>query len=185
MQMQYRVLLLGTLGALFLGMPGLQAAEEARPTEAKATPPVRLEHAAPSIDKLIEEFVGAINDKDKGRLRELRVSQDEYVGLILPGSVEPGARRPHYNQEEIEYLWGILNGKSVYAEANLIASFGGHNATVTEKEFRKGVTKYADYTAYKQVILTLKDDKGTEATMRIGSIAEVDGQFKFISYVRD
>jgi len=79
----------------------------------------------------------------------------------------------------------MLNGKSVYVEANLIASFGGHHAMVMEKEFRKGKKKYADYTAYKQLILTLKDDKGTEATMKIGSIAEVDGQFKFISYVRD
>src|SRR5215467_3443202 len=175
-----RLLLLGTLGALFLGMAGVRASDEAKPT-----PTARLEHAAPSIDKLIDEFVAAINDKDKARLRQLRVSQEEYVGLILPGSVQAGAHRPQYNQEEIEYLWGILNGKSIYAEAGLLASFGGHHATVTEKDFRKGVKKYADYTAYKQLTLTLKDDKGTEATMRIGSIAEVDGQFKFISYVRD
>jgi hypothetical protein len=146
---------------------------------------VRFQHGAPSIDKLIDEFIEAINDRDKVRLRQLRVSQEEYLGVILPGSVEPGERRPQYNQEESDYLWGMLNGKSVYAEANLIASFGGHHATVTEKEFRKGTKKYADYTAYKQLVLTLKDDKGTEATMRIGSIAEKDGQFKFISYVRD
>jgi len=175
-----RLLLLGALCPLFVAMPDVRGSDEA-----KAAPAVRLEHAAPSIDKLIDEFVAAINDKDKARLRQLRVSQEEYVGLILPGSVQPGTRRPQYNQEETEYLWGMLNGKSIYAEAGLIASFGGHNATVTQKEFRKGITQYADYTAYKQLTLTLKDDKGTEATMRIGSIAEVDGQFKFISYVRD
>ncbi len=170
-----------TLGSLvFLGPPSVQASDEGKPVQA-----ARLQHGASSIDRLIDEFVEAINDKDKARLRQLRVSQEEYVGLILPGSVEPGERRPQYNQEEVDYLWGILNGKSIYVEANLIASFGGHHATVTEKEFRKGMTRYADYTAYKQLILTLKDDKGTEATMKIGSIAEVDGQFKFISYVRD
>ncbi len=166
--------------AVFFASPSVRASDEA-----KAAPAARLEHGAPSIDKLIDEFIRAINEKDKARLRDLRVSQEEYVGLILPGSVEPGERRPEYNQEERDYLWGMLNGKSVYVEANLLASFGGHHATVTEKEFRKGIKKYADYTAYKQLVLTLKDDKGTEATMRIGSIAEVDGQFKFISYVRD
>ena len=150
-----------------------------------AKPTARLQHGATSIEGLIDDFVHAINDRDKARLRQLRVSQEEYVGVILPGSVEPGERRPQYNQEEAEYLWGIVNGKSVYAEAGLLASFGGHHATVTEKEFRKGMKKFADYTAYKQLVLTLKDDKGTEATMRIGSVAEVDGQFKFISYVRD
>jgi hypothetical protein len=174
------------LGAVTLGVSlvfapdGSRASDETKPASA-----VRLEHGAPSIDKLIDDFVQAINDKDKARLRQLRVSQDEYAGLILPGSVEPGAHRPQYNQEEVEYLWGIVNGKSIYAEATLLASFGGHHATVTGKEFQKGTKKYADYTAYKQLRLTLKDDKGTEATMRIGSIAEVDGQFKFISYVQD
>ena len=118
-----RLLILGALmlGApVFLGPGGLQASDE-------GTPAARLEHAAPSIDRLIEDFVQAINDRDKVRLRQLRVSQEEYLGVILPGSVGPGERRPRYNQEEAEYLWGMLNGKSVYVEANLIASFGGHN----------------------------------------------------------
>ena len=178
-----RLLPLGVLAlgaAVLLGTRGVRATDAARPA-----PAARLQNGASSIDRLIDDFVQAINDKDKARLRQLRVSEEEYVGVILPGSVEPGGRPPQYNQEETEYLWGILNGKSIYTEANLIASFGGHHATVTEKEFRKGTKKYADYTAYKQLTLTLKDDKGTEATMRIGSIAEVDGQFKFISYVQD
>ena len=178
-----RLLILGAvaLGApVFFGPRGVQASDQGKPA-----PAARLQHAAPSIERLIDDFVQAINERDKVRLRQLRVSQEEYLGVILPGSVEPGERRPQYNQEEAEYLWGMLNGKSVYVEANLIASFGGHHAMVTEKQFRKGTKKYADYTAYKQLILTLKDDKGTEATMKIGSIAEVGGEFKFISYVRD
>jgi len=175
------VLLVGilTLGPqVSLGVRNASASGDEKPA-------TRLQHGASSIEGLIDDFVRAINEKDKARLRQLRVSQDEYIGVILPGSVEPGARKPQYNQEETEYLWGIVNGKSIYAEAGLLESFGGHHATVTGKEFRKGTTKYADYTAYKSLVLTLKDDNGTEATMRIGSIAEVDGQFKFISYARD
>ena len=177
-----RVMMIGlTIGApVLLGTGTMRASDDAKPAGA-----IRFQHAARSIDELIDEFVRAINEKNKARLRELRVTQEEYLDLILPGSIEPGERRPHYNQEESEYLWGILNGKSIYAEANLIASFGGHHAKVTEKEFRRGTKTYADYTAYKQLTLTLKDDEGTEATMKIGSIAEVDGQFKFISYVKD
>ncbi len=173
-------------GAVILGAPVFFGPRGVRASDAgKPAPAARFEHGAPSIDRLIDDFVQAINDSDKAKLRQLRVSQEEYLGVILPGSVEPGERRPQYNQEEADYLWGMLDGKSVYVEANLIASYGGHHATVTEKQFRKGTKKYADYTAYKQLVLTLKDDKGTEATMKIGSIAEVDGQFKFISYVRD
>ena len=174
------------VAAMAAGVPLLFAHRPGRASGGeKPASAVKLQHGAPSLDELIDEFIAAINDRNKDRLRQLRVSQEEYLGLILPGSVEPGERRGQYNQEESEYLWGTLNGKSIYAEANLIASYGGHHAKVTAKEFRKGMKKYADYTAYKQLMLTLKDDKGTEATMRIGSVAEVDGQFKFISYVRD
>src|SRR5262245_61201077 len=113
------------LAAIMVGLPLLVARGRGQASDAgKAAPVARLQHGAPSIDKLIDEFVAAINDRDKTKLRDLRVSQDEYVGLILPGSVDPGERRPQYNQEEAEYLWGMLNGKSIYVEANLIASYG-------------------------------------------------------------
>lgn len=145
----------------------------------------RLAGGASSVDELIDKFAAALRTKDKEKLRSLRVSQDEYLKVILPGSIDEGAPRPRYTQEEQEYFWGLLNGKSVYVEANLMSSWGGRDIKVTAHDFRRGTKKYADYTAYKQLILKFKDGEGNEDAMKIGSIAELDGRFKFISYVRD
>jgi hypothetical protein len=146
----------------------------------------RLADAAPSIDTLLEEFRLALETKDKDLLRQLRVNRTEYLDIIMPGSVDEGQPRATYDKTAKNYFWGILNGKSIYVEANLLYAFGGKPLKVTAIEYRRGIKRYRDYTAYKQLMLTIDDGSGNEPEqMKIGSIAEVNGQYKFISYVRD
>ena len=139
----------------------------------------------PSIESLLEKFRQALATNDKALLRRLRVTEGEYRTLIIPGSVDPGTLPTQYNEQATQYFWGILNGKSIYVEANLLHDFGGKDFTIESVEYRKGVKKYRDYTAYKQLTLMVKHPGEEPERMRIGSIAEVDGQYKFISYVRD
>ncbi|HZU59182.1 MAG TPA: hypothetical protein VFA06_25100 [Actinocrinis sp.] len=147
--------------------------------------PRRLTDASPSVDALLERFREALVAKDKAALRALRVTQDEYLGIIMPGSVEPGQPRAQYSAQAQQYFWGILNGKSIYVEADLLYQYGGHPFRITGVSFRRGIKDYADYRAYRQLTLAIEDDAGKVDHLKIGSIAEVDGQFKFISYVRD
>jgi len=153
-------------------------------THAKPRAP-RLGNAAPSIDSLVEDLRLALIKNDKSTLRTLRVNQDEYLGLILPGSVDPGQKPAEWSEQAQQYFWGILNGKSAYVEAYLIATYGGHPFRVTDVHYVKGIKEYALYKAYKQLELTLEDDAGKVDHLRIGSVAEVNGRYKFISYVRD
>jgi len=153
-------------------------------THAKSPAP-KLSSAASSINSLVEDLRLALINKDKTTLRTLRVNQDEYLGLILPGSVEPGQKPAEWSGQAQEYFWGMLNGKSIYVEANLLDTYGGHPFRVTDIRYVKGIKEYALYKAYKQLELTLEDDAGKVDHLRIGSIAEVDGRYKFISYVRD
>jgi hypothetical protein len=146
----------------------------------------RLVDAEPSIDSLLEKFRHALETKDKQLLRQLRVNRTEYLDIIMPGSVDEGQPRATYDKTARDYFWGILNGKSIYVEANLLNDFGGKPLRVTSVEYRHGVKRYRDYTAYKQLTLTIDDGSGNVPEhMKIGSIAEVNGQYKFISYVRD
>jgi hypothetical protein len=145
----------------------------------------RLKDGAPSVDALVDRFLHALRDKDKARIHDLRVTEDEYRSVILLGSVEEGRPRPRYSEQESQYLWSMINQKSIYTEANILAGWGGRAVKLKSVEYRDGKKKYADYTAYKQLSLMLEDDQGTEAELRIGSIAEVDGVYKFISYVRN
>ncbi len=145
----------------------------------------RLRNGAPSVDALVDRFLKALRDKDKAGVHDLRVTENEYRSLILLGSVEEGHPRPRYSDQESQYLWSMINQKSIYTEANILAGWGGRPLKLKSVEYRDGKKKYADYTAYKQLSLMLEDDQGTEAELRIGSIAEVDGVYKFISYVRN
>jgi hypothetical protein len=139
-----------------------------------------------SIDGLLDKFRHALETKDKQLLRQLRVTRQEYLDIIMPGSVDENQPRATYNDTARNYFWGILNGKSIYVEANLLYDFGGKPLKVTSVEYRHGIKRYRDYTAYKQLMLTIDDGSGNPpGQMKIGSIAEINGEYKFISYVRD
>ena len=145
-----------------------------------------LAQAEASIGDLMEKFRKALETKDKQLLRALRITQDEYLGIIMPGSVEEGQPRGAYSEQAQKYFWGILNGKSIYVEANLLYDYGGKPLKITSVEYRKGVHRYRDFTAYKQLMLTVDDGSGNPPErMKIGSIVEINGQYKFISYVRE
>lgn len=173
--------IIGTL-ALIVAVGGRVVLGTAQPPPARH---LRLADGEPSIESLLQKFRQALVTNDKALLRRLRVTEDEYRNLIMPGSVDPGTPSTQYNQQASQYFWGILNGKSIYVEANLLHDFGGKDFTMDSVEYRKGVKKYRDYTAYKQLTLMVKHPGEEPERMRIGSIAEVDGHYKFISYVRE
>jgi len=56
---------------------------------------------------------------------------------------------------------------------------------VTAVRYRKGIETYSNYRAYKQLVLTVEDGSGNTEQVKTGSIAEIGGQFKFVSYVYD
>lgn len=153
-----------------------------------STPPARLErpahfklvNAAPSINVLVGRVLDALAANDADALHRLRVTEDEYRTFIVPGSVKPGEPPQILDKEGSEHAWGMLNTNSLYAVQNIIAKYGGHRYRLKKTEFAKGERQYAWYKAYKVVDLTLEDEKGTEGELVLGSIADVDGQFKFI-----
>jgi hypothetical protein len=172
---------------LALGLLALTAGGSTGESPASNTPSeYRLVDAEPTIDSLLDKFRHALETKDKDLLRQLRVNRKEYLDIIMPGSVDEGQPRATYDKTARDYFWGILNGKSIYVEANLLNDFGGKPLKVTSVEYRRGIKRYRDYSAYKQLMLTIDDGSGNvPEQMKIGSIAEVNGQYKFVSYVRD
>jgi len=142
----------------------------------------RLANAAPTVDALLDEFLAALEGKDMQALERLRVSESEYRDIIMPGSVPPGHAPQVFPEKKSKFFWGMNNTKSIYWAGSLLESFGGHRYTRKEVEYTKGVQQYAWYTAYKRVRLTVVDEEGNEKDLRTGSIAEVNGQYKFVSF---
>ena len=140
---------------------------------------------APSADALIDRFLQALQDKDRDALRGLRLSEAEYREIVLPGHVPVGQPLRAYTEDTSKYAWATLNTKSFYWEIALLHRFGGRAYEIRSKRYEEGVDEFATYTAYRQLRLMLQEDDTPEVELRTGSIAEIGGQFKFVSYIRD
>ena len=136
--------------------------------------------AAPSIEVLLQRVVDALAANDATALRRLRVTETEYREFIIPGSAKVGVPPQVLGAEDGDFYWQMLNTKSAYREAAVLKGFGGRRWTLKEVEYAKGHKQYAWFDAYATTVLTLVDEHGKEDELVLGSIAHVDGQYKFV-----
>jgi hypothetical protein len=170
---------------VFLLAPLVRGEKPTGVTTAQASSP-RLDNPSPSADELIRRFLDALDKRDGKALRGLRATESEYKTIIMPGSVPAGAPLKRYDDQVSEYFWSILNTKSAYYEQYLLETAGGHGPSkVKSVTYQKGTKTYADYTAYRQLRLVVQDGTGSDRDIWTGSIAEIAGQYKFISFIRD
>ena len=146
---------------------------------------VGLRDGARSVDELMQDLVLAIRENDADALRRLRVSEQEYRQIIVPGSAEPGEPPRQYSADFEDYLWGALDAKNRHSERDLLTQWGGRVLSVEEASFQRGVRAYRGYTAHSRLNLTLKDDHGAKVSFEMGSVAQVGNRYKFISFMRD
>lgn len=144
-----------------------------------------LDNGAPSLDELIDRFVEALRDNDREALRRLRLTESEYREIVVPGHVPVGKPLRNWPDRVTKMAWDQLNTKSVYYESFLLSEFGGQEYVVDGVEWERGTERYATYSAYKQLRLMLHKPESDAVELRTGSVAEIDGQFKFVSYIRD
>jgi hypothetical protein len=156
-----------------------------RPQDAGAgIPPMTFGNAATSADALVERFLVALAAGDRNAIESLRVDENEYRRLIMPGSVKPGQKPQLMPDKKSEYFWRDANTKSVYTLAGIVADYGGKSYRL--KTIERGRTeRFAWYTAHRDPILHLEAEDGRPVRLQLGSIAELNGGFKFISYYSD
>jgi hypothetical protein len=149
--------------------------------------PVRaLENAEPSAEQLIDRFLEALAGRDPDALHRLRVTETEYREILMPTSVPEGQplRRP--SKELADLAWGLIDEKSRYYEQSLLFQYGGRQLRLKDLSYDKGEKRFAGYTARQQLRLRLEDEtSGTELELGTGSIVEVAGRYKFVSFIRD
>lgn len=161
---------------------------EAGDAHASTAPPVlerpahfKLADASPSIDDLIARLMDALAKNDAAAVDRLRVTETEYRTFFLPGAGDPGQPARVYDDGSSQFAWSKMNTNSTYALAGIMRDYGGHTFAVKEVKYLKGRKDYAWYTAYRTAGLTLEDESGKRGELVLGSIVEVDGQFKFMS----
>lgn len=179
--MMRQALLIGSVALAVM----VSISEAANPPTPSPRPRPGLEDGAGSTQALIDSFLRALNAKDATALRGLRVTETEYRNLIIPGHVPPGQPPRPLTPEWRDYAWGNLQTRSHYNELRLLQEFGGRELVVKDVQFEGGEKRYAGYRAYSQLHLTVQKPDGETRELRTGSIAEIGGKFKFISFIRD
>ena len=155
-------------------------------TSDTTTAHAKLVDAAPSSSALVDRFLTALAAKDPDALHRLRVTEAEYREILLPGSVPEGQPLKTLTPEFADFAWGRLDTRCRYYEQYLLERYGGRRLTVRRSTYEKGETRYATYTAHRQLRMELEDETtGEDGELATGSIVEVDGGFKFISYIKD
>src|SRR5262245_61150935 len=150
-----------------------------------STSPPKLANTQPSLDALITRFLGALTKKDREALTRMRVDKREYIDIIMPGTVDPGKEQRKMPEDKATYFWDVLNTKSLYSEIALLNNFGGRKYKVRNVSWAKGIQHFDGYTGYAQLRLTVQDERGEEHEIATGSVAEIAGRYKFVSYIRD
>jgi len=137
-----------------------------------------------SKEALVKRLLKALRQSDQDALRRLRVNETEYREIIVPGSVEPGEPPRQLVPEWVDLAWESLDMKSKGYEQYFLAGLGGRNLKVRALEFAEGEKEYSTYKAYRQLRLALIDDSGKDLRLETGSIAEIGGRYKFVSFAK-
>ncbi|MFN8642885.1 MAG: hypothetical protein U0802_14995 [Candidatus Binatia bacterium] len=147
-----------------------------------AKPPFGLSGGADSQEALLDQFVAGLTAGDMDALNRLRVTQQEYGSIIVPGMVAKGTP-PRTTFEKVNIVFfGMLDSRSRYALQALVERFKGKKIVRREVRFTEPTQEWAWYTARGDTALVLVDDQGERYEMKTGWIAEVDGHFKFVGF---
>lgn len=167
------------LAGLLAAMCPALAAPVPTPTSASARPPA-LAGGASSIDALVDRLLAAVAANDPQQLRALRVTEDEYLGIIVPWTVPPGHPPRGTSAKSAAYMWRGLETRSDYFMQALLDEFGGHALARRAQSFTKAPQAFGGYTAYGKLQLDVVDADGRSGVLRSGTIVDVNGQYKFI-----
>ncbi|MCK6555797.1 hypothetical protein L6Q96_14665 [Candidatus Binatia bacterium] len=168
-----------TIAGLLVATWPAFAAPVPTPPSASARPPA-LAGGAPSIDALVDRLLAAVAANDPQQLRALRVTEEEYLGIIVPWTVPPGQAPRGTSAKSAAYMWRGLETRSDYFMQALLDEFGGHVLRRTAPSFTKEPRGFAGYTAYGKLRLDVVDADGRAGVLRSGTIVDVNGQYKFI-----
>jgi hypothetical protein len=160
----------------------LRAAEHASERQTAAAHELR--GGGTSVEQLIQELLVALEQKDESALRSLRVTEDEYRNIIVPGGVKPGEPPRELVEDWIEFGWKSLDERNRHVERAMIDKLGGKELTLRTVTF-EGERQYAGYTAHRLPWLKLTDSAAEDLSIETGSIAEVGGRYKFIAFQRN
>jgi hypothetical protein len=149
---------------------------------ARKAAPQPLAGTVESPEVLARVVLEALREGDRGRLRSLALTEDEFRRHVWP---ELSISRPEVNMP-FELAWGQLAQTSALHLQQTAAEFEDQDYELVRVEFAGEATRYDGVTVHRDTELVVTNAAGDERSLRLfGSTIEQDGRYKVFSYVVD
>ena len=134
---------------------------------------------SPSREALVRRFVTALAANDTNEFRTLVVHGREFADLYYPVSVY--SRAPFHQPPQL--AWSLIQNPSADGLKKLLRTMGGKPITYVADKCDPTVHHEGRITRYAGCIVRIADAKGDTTTrLLFGSIVELGGVYKFLSY---
>jgi hypothetical protein len=140
----------------------------------------RLSNACNSIEDLGKQVLEAVYNNDIERLKAMAITSEEYESYIWPQS--PMSKIEQW-QENYDFVWKQQFSRSSHSLRQMLARYGGRQYTLVRVRFADDTTDHTIYKAHRDARLLVTSPEGKEVELNLfGSIVEMDGQFKVMSF---
>ena len=137
---------------------------------------------ATSRAALVREFIEAVAAADTTKLRRMVLTPREFSDVIYPES--PYVRPPY--QQPPGLVWSQMEASGTTGLTRLLRRLGGQPLTYLAHECVGEPESNGSNKIWKGCTVRITNAAGDTATAHLfGSIAERDGQFKFVTYAND
>ena len=140
----------------------------------------RLSNACSSLEELGKQVLEAVYNKDTERLSSLAITEEEYGTYIWPQS--PISKIKEW-QDNYDFVRNQHFSRSRLSLRQMLARYGGRKYTLVRFRFGDETTEHTIYKAHRDARLIVKKPDGEELELNLfGSVVEMDGQFKIMSF---
>jgi hypothetical protein len=135
----------------------------------------------PSDTALVRAFLAAVSARDSASLSRLVLSRAEFAWLYYPAHIYA---RPPYELDPLT-SWTLQQGNSAKGFSRALREYGGQRLAYLTHGCKPAATVAPPAREWNQCEVGLKVDDVEMVKRLFGSIVEIGGRYKFVSYAND
>lgn len=137
-----------------------------------------LENGAPSRDALVREVIRSVEASDTAALNRLLLTPAEFAWIYYPGHVYA---RPPYELDPRTF-WALVQGGNEKGLARLLRQRAGHSLDFRGYRCDDSGAVEAPLREWKECHVRVRVEGERKEEVLFGSIVELNGTFKLVSY---
>lgn len=130
---------------------------------------------------MAERVLEALAKQDEQSLKSLVLTKEEFCTYVWPEL--PSSKIKNLT---CDWVWDSFLPGDIAGLRQTLSMHGGKRYSLIRIRFVKGTTEYKTFKVHEGSRVVVKDDSGQEREFKLfGSMLELEGQFKLLSFVVD